>query len=300
LKIPRDVAKTNAQYVVRAYHWPPPLLETPLVELHPRITSLLNKKDMEKLNQLGQLRGVDTAALEEDRNTYGSLTKDERSGVSLSPEEKLDLDFYIQAPIAKKINIVEYINSLLSKRTECQITMETKRNQQQDTGKTPPSDEPISEANTSIASPQEPSEEVNMSEGNMSLTDAEVVDAEPNNMCGEAMAPCAALSTLTNSTSVAAIVTSCRNSGSSSFFSTPATYDFRSPLETNDLRSLLSLSMSGTNKVISPQAHRQDKTTEILTPPDLPCIIFVDEKQERLRCAPSAFTRSVAIYIFAI
>ncbi len=109
LKIPKDVIRKNKRYSVYKFHWPIPLLRMSM-----RSTTLLNPKVTETIMSQQLSFGITSNSLLENCNTYSFAVRDliNASGTMLTDMEKVELRYYVQAPIASKDDIEAYVLSL--------------------------------------------------------------------------------------------------------------------------------------------------------------------------------------------
>ena len=114
LKIPLDLVQTGKRYYIHKFHWPIVLVRKQLAT-----TSLLNAKFIKNIeDQQRLLFGITNKALRECRNTYGNLARDVVAGLTLSREEMLDLHLQVQAPVVSRNDIIAYIQTVSSERSQ--------------------------------------------------------------------------------------------------------------------------------------------------------------------------------------
>ncbi len=109
----------NRRYEIAKYHWPVAVLHLPY-----QTTSLLNVNDVQQILQLQATKyGITSMSLKEDINTYdhyvSKLVKDKllNDKKSLSAEEQLMLNFFVQAPITTKSDIQAYLQCVAPSRS---------------------------------------------------------------------------------------------------------------------------------------------------------------------------------------
>jgi hypothetical protein len=114
LKIPLDLVQAGKQYYIHKFHWPIVLVRKRLAT-----TSLLNAKCIKSIeDQQRLLYGITNEALRECRNKYGNLARDVLAGLTLSRDEILDLHLQVQAPVASRNDVIAYIQSVSSERSQ--------------------------------------------------------------------------------------------------------------------------------------------------------------------------------------
>jgi hypothetical protein len=114
LKIPPLLAQTRKRYYIHTFHWP-----IALVRMKLATTSLLTAKCIKSIeDQQRLLFGITNESLGECRNTYGNLARDVLVGLTLSRDETLDLHLQVQAPVASRNDIIAYIQTISSERSQ--------------------------------------------------------------------------------------------------------------------------------------------------------------------------------------
>ena len=114
LKIPVDLVQTGKRYYIHSFHWP-----IVLVHLKRRSSSLLNAKCIKSIEDQQRLMfGITNESLAESCNTYGNIARGILAGVMLSMAEKFDLHQQVQAPVASRNDIMAYIQTISSERSQ--------------------------------------------------------------------------------------------------------------------------------------------------------------------------------------
>jgi hypothetical protein len=112
--IPKETIALKKSYSIYKFHW-----SVALLKLNLQMSTLLTPLAAKAINkQMREILGLSGYVFEDNRNLYSSLISSlSNDFTEWSATETADLKCYIQAPIATKVEITAYVQSLLAKAT---------------------------------------------------------------------------------------------------------------------------------------------------------------------------------------